>query len=29
VTVDEDERERLIRWVFARERLGRQIVKGA
>jgi hypothetical protein len=29
VTIEEDERERLIRWVFARERLGRQIVKGA
>jgi c-di-GMP-binding flagellar brake protein YcgR len=28
VTIDEDERERLIRWVFARERLSRQIVKG-
>jgi hypothetical protein len=26
--IDEDERERLIRWVFARERLSRQIVKG-
>jgi c-di-GMP-binding flagellar brake protein YcgR len=26
--IDEDERERLIRWVFARERLGLQIVKG-
>jgi hypothetical protein len=25
--IDEDERERLIRWVFARERLGRQIVR--
>jgi hypothetical protein len=27
-TIEEDERERLIRWVFARERLSRQIVKG-
>jgi hypothetical protein len=26
--IDEEERERLIRWVFARERLSRQIVKG-
>jgi hypothetical protein len=26
--IEEDERERLIRWVFARERLSRQIVKG-
>jgi hypothetical protein len=25
--IDEDERERLIRWVFARERLSRQIVR--
>jgi hypothetical protein len=25
--IDEEERERLIRWVFARERLSRQIVK--
>jgi c-di-GMP-binding flagellar brake protein YcgR len=25
--IDEQERERLIRWVFARERLGRQIVR--
>jgi hypothetical protein len=28
VCIEEDERERLIRWVFARERLSRQIVKG-
>ena len=27
--IEEDERDRLIRWVFARERLSRQIVKGA
>ena len=26
--IDERERERLIRWVFARERIGMQIVKG-
>jgi hypothetical protein len=26
--IEEDERERLIRWVFSRERLSRQIVKG-
>lgn len=26
--IDEEERERLIRWVFARERLSRQIVRG-
>jgi c-di-GMP-binding flagellar brake protein YcgR len=26
--IDESERERLVRWVFARERLGLQIVKG-
>ena len=26
--IDERERERLIRWVFARERMGMQIVKG-
>lgn len=29
VTIDEEERERLIRWVFARERLSRQIVRDA
>ena len=28
VTIDEEERERLIRWVFERERLTRQIVRG-
>jgi hypothetical protein len=28
VAIEEDERERLIRWVFSRERLSRQIVKG-
>jgi c-di-GMP-binding flagellar brake protein YcgR len=28
VEIDKDERERLIRWVFARERLGMQIVRG-
>lgn len=26
--ISEDERDRLVRWVFARERLGRQIVRG-
>lgn len=27
--IEDEERERLIRWVFARERLSRQIVKGS